>query len=189
MWRGAWLFDPEQPAFLPAGSIDGVYRVEEPLSRNQPRLIIPVHVEHEDEILAGEIARNRGEVAAAGGEERPSVEVCDVPEGRIVRFRHLRSKGGEIEINPDSPAHLYGTEAGQSWDEEWPALSALRHVKPERLEPQVLVEFWRGEREDAYGELAVIATIALGLRGLGRDREAAFAEARQRWSARDRSIG
>lgn len=101
----------------------------------------------------------------------------------------IKGEGGEIEINPDSPAHLYGTEAGQSWDEEWPALSALRHVKPERLEPQVLVEFWRGEREDAYGELAVIATIALGLRGLGRDREAAFAEARQRWAARDRSIG
>lgn len=101
----------------------------------------------------------------------------------------IKGEGGEIEINPDSPAHLYGTEAGQSWDEEWPALSALRHVKPERLEPQVLVEFWRGEREDAYGELAVVATIALGLRGLGRDREAAFAEARQRWAARDRSIG
>jgi len=101
----------------------------------------------------------------------------------------IKGEGGEIEINPDSPAHLYGTEAGQSWDEEWPALSALRHVKPERLEPRVLVEFWRGEREDAYGELAVIATIALGLRGLGRDREAAFAEARQRWAARDRSIG
>ena len=101
----------------------------------------------------------------------------------------IKGEGGEIEINPDSPAHLYGTESGASWDEEWPALSALRHVKPERLEPQVLVEFWRGEREDAYGELAVIATIALGLRGLGRDREAAFAEARQRWAARDKSIG
>ena len=101
----------------------------------------------------------------------------------------IKGEGGEIEINPDSPAHLYGTESGASWDEEWPALSALRHVKPERLEPQVLAEFWRGGREDAYGELAVIATIALGLRGLGRDREAAFAEARQRWAARDRSIG
>lgn len=100
----------------------------------------------------------------------------------------IKGEGGEIEINPDSPAHLYGAENGESWDEEWPALSALRHVKPERLDPQVLKDVWTGASDDAYGELAVTATMALALRGLGRDRESAFAEARERWAARDKSI-
>lgn len=100
----------------------------------------------------------------------------------------IKGEGGEIEINPDIPAHLYGAENGESWDEEWPALSALRHVKPERLDPQALKDVWTGASEDAYGELAVTATMALALRGLGRNRENAFAEARERWAARDKSI-
>lgn len=100
----------------------------------------------------------------------------------------IKGEGGEIEINPDSPAHLYGAENGASWDEEWPALSALRHVKPERLDPQVLKDVWCGVSDDAYGELAVTATMALALRSLGLDRESAFAEARKRWAARNKSI-
>ncbi len=96
----------------------------------------------------------------------------------------IKGEGGEIEVNPDGACHLYGTEGGIDWDEEWPALSAQRHVKPERLEPERLLAFWRGEEHDAYGELAVLGTMALALRALGHDREAAFTEARKRWDAR-----
>ena len=99
----------------------------------------------------------------------------------------VKGEGGEIEVNPDGICHLYGTENGENWDEEWPALSAQRHVKPESLDPQQLLAFWRGERDDSYGELAVLSTMALALRGLGLDREAAFAEARRRWDARHQS--
>ena len=63
-------------------------------------------------------------------------------------------------------------------------LSERRHVKPERLDPTHLQAVWRGEAEDAYGQLAIIATMALALRGLGLQREAAFAEAEKRWQAR-----
>ncbi len=100
----------------------------------------------------------------------------------------IKGDGGEIEINPDATSHLYGTRGGASWDEEWPALSAQRHVKPERLEPEHLVAFWRGEVEDSYGRLAVIATIALGLRALGSSRETAFAQAENYWQKRNTSI-
>ena len=100
----------------------------------------------------------------------------------------IKGDGGEIEVNPDVIGHLYGTEGGVAWDEEWPALAAKRHVKPERLEPSHLQAFWRGEVEDDYGQLAVLATIALALRGLGSPREQAFEQARQYWDARDRSI-
>jgi anthranilate phosphoribosyltransferase len=100
----------------------------------------------------------------------------------------IKGDGGEIEMNPDATSHLYGTEAGVSWDEEWPALSPQRHVKPERLEPEHLAAFWRGEVEDSYGRLAVIATIALALRALDIPREAAFAQAETYWQKRNKSI-
>lgn len=99
----------------------------------------------------------------------------------------IKGEGGEIEVNPDSPAQLYLTRDGDARDESWPALSAQRHMKPERLEPAHLLAVWRGEAEDAYGELAVQATIALALRGLGHEREQAFALARRYWDERNQS--
>ena len=99
----------------------------------------------------------------------------------------IKGEGGEIEVNPDSPATLYLTAAGEACDESWPAMSAQRHMKPERLEPAHLLAVWRGEAEDAYGELAVQATIALALRGLGHEHEQAFALARRYWDERNRS--
>ena len=100
----------------------------------------------------------------------------------------IKGDGGEIEINPDVISHLYGASVGETWDEEWPALSAQRHVKPASLQPQHLLAVWRGDAEDSYGELAVVATMALALRGLGQDREQAFVQARAYWSARNSSI-
>ena len=97
----------------------------------------------------------------------------------------VKGDGGEIEINPDSASHLFGTRDHLPWDEEWPALAAQRHVKPPSLETRHLVEFWQGERQDSYGELALISTMALALRGLGSSREQAFEEARVLWAARD----
>jgi anthranilate phosphoribosyltransferase len=98
----------------------------------------------------------------------------------------IKGEGGEIEVNPDGVAHLYGTQAGASWDEDWPALSLQRHVKPAQLDPQHLLAVWQGG-EDAYGELAVVATMALALRGLGQPRDAAFAQAREFWTNRNLS--
>lgn len=91
-------------------------------------------------------------------------------------------------MNPDASSHLYGCRDGNDWDEEWPALSPLRHVKPESLDPEHLAAVWRGDAEDVYGELAVRATMALALRALGLQRDEAFAEADKRWTERNRSI-
>ncbi|MBG6286413.1 MULTISPECIES: glycosyl transferase family protein [Pseudomonas] len=100
----------------------------------------------------------------------------------------IKGEGGEIEVNPDASSYLYGCRDGNDWDEEWPALSPLRHVKPESLDPQHLAAVWRGDAEDVYGELAVRATMALALRALGLQRDEAFAEADKRWTERNRSI-
>ncbi|RMN89228.1 hypothetical protein ALQ50_02040 [Pseudomonas coronafaciens pv. coronafaciens] len=100
----------------------------------------------------------------------------------------VKGDGGEIEINPDTISHLHGTTAGQPWDEEWPALSPRRHVKPATLDSQQLLALWRGEIEDSYPQLALISTMALALRGLGVAREEAFEQARVFWDRRDKSI-
>jgi anthranilate phosphoribosyltransferase len=100
----------------------------------------------------------------------------------------IKGDGGEIEINPDTISHLYGTRDGQPWDEEWPALSLRRHVKPATLDPLQLVALWRGEIEDSYPQLALISTIALALRGLGMPRDRAFEQAQIFWEKRNTSI-
>lgn len=99
----------------------------------------------------------------------------------------IKGEGGEIEVNPDATTQLFGTQDGVAWDEEWPALSPQRHVKPDSLQPNRLLAVWRGESEDAYGRLAILATMALALRGLGMPRALAFVEAEKRWTERDRS--
>jgi len=100
----------------------------------------------------------------------------------------VKGDGGEVEINPDATSHLYGTSGGQSWVEEWPQLSAQRHVKPASLDTEHLKAVWRGDVVDSYPQMALIATMALALRGLGQDREQAFATAEQYWAARNTSI-
>ena len=60
-------------------------------------------------------------------------------------------------------------------------------MKPASLQPEQLVAVWRGEAEDSYGEMAIVATMALALRGLGQGREEAFATARDYWRARNQS--
>lgn len=96
----------------------------------------------------------------------------------------IKGEGGEIEINPDANGQLYATQGGTSWDEAWPALSPQRQVKPASLDAKHLVAVWKGEASDAYGEMAIIATIALALRGLGQDRENAMALANSYWKGR-----
>ncbi|MDH0303670.1 MULTISPECIES: glycosyl transferase family protein [unclassified Pseudomonas] len=96
----------------------------------------------------------------------------------------IKGDGGEIEVNPDVISHLYGTSSGEAWDEEWPALSAQRHVKPATLQPEHLLAVWHAEADDSYGEMAVVATMALALRGLGKPREEAFNIARTYWATR-----
>ncbi|MBA4289177.1 MAG: glycosyl transferase family protein [Pseudomonas sp.] len=96
----------------------------------------------------------------------------------------IKGEGGEIEINPDASSHLYGTANGVNWDEEWPASAAMRHVKPASLMPEHLLACWRGEASDAYGQLAIISTMALALRGLGEPRDTAFSRAEALWASR-----
>lgn len=78
---------------------------------------------------------------------------------------------------------LLGATNGQAWTEQWPAQIG-RQVKAQSLDVERLLALWQGTEQDLYGEQAILATMALALRGLGRERDAAFSEAAQMWEKR-----
>lgn len=93
----------------------------------------------------------------------------------------IKGEGGETEVRPDNICILLGTAQGQLWEEEWPALTNHRLLKPTLLEPDYLLAIWQKKVKDEYADLAIPATIALALKGLGIARREAFLEANKIW--------
>jgi anthranilate phosphoribosyltransferase len=103
----------------------------------------------------------------------------------------FKGGGGEAQINPEKPCRV-GLVAGETLSEEsWPPLLAgERHGwRDEPLDPRAVLALWRGEREPAGPTAAVIGTVAIALKLLGRaaTQEAALEEARALWAARPRT--
>jgi anthranilate phosphoribosyltransferase len=79
-----------------------------------------------------------------------------------------KGEGGEFERVPDRSVDLYGVSEGTPWLEQWEArLKAGSILRPEQLKLDDLLAVWNGDRQDAYGELAVIGTLAWVIRALG----------------------
>lgn len=177
----ASALDRDQLAFMPLGAwMPGLQRMID--QRNVLGLRSPIH----------SLARILNPLGARCGLQsifHPGYQANHREASRLLGDTSIviKGEGGEVEVNPDGVAHLYGTQGGESWDEDWPALSPHRHVKPSELDPQHLLAVWRGAK-DAYGELAVVATMALALKGLGHSRDAAFAQAQTYWAQRNVSI-
>jgi anthranilate phosphoribosyltransferase len=100
----------------------------------------------------------------------------------------LKGEGGETERNPDSDCLVQRVDQGVLYDEHWPALFARRHMKPESLDPALLLQLWRGQWHDEYAQASVTSTVAVALKLLGKadSMDAAQALAEQYWQARDR---
>ena len=99
----------------------------------------------------------------------------------------FKGEGGEIERVPERAVTLHGLSNGRTWEEEWPALLAPEKYAPERFpDLRHFRRVWEGQAEDVYGEQAVIGTVALALRALGKAAHAddAHALAREMWRAR-----
>ncbi|TRX76517.1 glycosyl transferase family protein [Pseudomonas mangiferae] len=173
--------DAGQPAFLPLVAwMPALQRMID--LRNLLGLRSPIH----------SLARLLNPAAARCGLQsifHPGYQAVHRDASRLLGDRAvvIKGEGGEIEVNPDAPCILAGTADGLDWDEAWPALAAQRRVKPERLDPQHLLAVWRGTAHDAYGEEAVLSTLALAFRALGEPREAAFEHAHRCWERRDRA--
>jgi len=80
----------------------------------------------------------------------------------------LKGEGGETERNPDMECLVQSVHNGELIDETWPALFPRRHVKPDSLEPEQLLQLWRGQLEDEFGIASVIGTTAVALKLLGK---------------------
>ena len=80
----------------------------------------------------------------------------------------LKGEGGEVERNPDVECLVQSVEHSEMFDEVWPAMFALRHVKDENLDPKELALMWQGKLENEYGEAAIIGTAAIALKLLGK---------------------
>jgi len=99
----------------------------------------------------------------------------------------IQGAGGEFERIPGRPCKLYGLSNDACWEEEWPAEEAFEDQDVvKNLDLNHFKGVWEGREKDAYGSAAVIGTLALVLRGLGRVAECdeAYQLAEQWWLAR-----
>ncbi len=106
------------------------------------------------------------------------------------RLAVFRGEGGEVERRPNKPCEVWSIANGEKLVERWaPLLPEPVQEAQEDMDPARLVAVWRGEQADEYGEAAVIGTIAIALRTMGKAGTMAEAQtmAGVMWSARDRS--
>ncbi|OYY75254.1 MAG: hypothetical protein B7Y40_02250 [Gammaproteobacteria bacterium 28-57-27] len=108
---------------------------------------------------------------------------CLLGEPAVLVFK---GEGGEAEINPEMSTALFISHAQEGGQLDWTPQLERRQLKPEQLDPDHLRAVWNGERNDIYGEAAVIATLAAVLFALGRaqDQAQASALAQSWWEAR-----
>ena len=101
----------------------------------------------------------------------------------------FKGEGGEVERKPEALCKVYSVHNGECSEEAWPKLIEGRQEQPENLDIEHLRAVWRGTASDEYGELAIIGTLAIALRLLGKaaDREQAQALAETYWQNRHRA--
>ena len=108
------------------------------------------------------------------------------------RFCVFRGEGGEPERRVGKTCEVAYVTDGAEWRERWPAMVEEPRVPVEEgaLDPRLLGAVWRGEARHAYGEAAVIGTLAVWLRiaGDADSMEQAEALARGMWEARPRQL-
>lgn len=99
----------------------------------------------------------------------------------------FKGEGGEIERIPERSVRLYGLNNGELWQEEWPALlSPDKYVAENFPDWNDYKAVWLGDKNDTYANHAIIGTLALVLRALGKvsDCRIAYTEAEQLWRRR-----
>ena len=100
----------------------------------------------------------------------------------------IKGDGGEIERNPDMECLAQSVHNGEMSDEIWPPMFEKRHVKDAEMDIKRLSQLWRGDIEDEYASAAVIGTLAITLKMMGKadNQQDAEALAGEMWNARSR---
>jgi anthranilate phosphoribosyltransferase len=102
----------------------------------------------------------------------------------------IRGDGGEAEVRPDNECELQWVDAQTSSSQIWQRQLPKRDTQEQQLDPQRLQLLWRDEQQDAYGEAAVISTLASCLVLLGKAKEQPDATqlATNWWQSRNRRL-
>lgn len=100
----------------------------------------------------------------------------------------IKGDGGEVERNPDMVCEARTLHDGKAGSEEWPPLFTRRHVNEDELPNADLKAMWEGTLDHEYGEAAVVGTLAIALKMMGKaaDQASALSAAREMWDARDK---
>ncbi len=101
----------------------------------------------------------------------------------------IKGDGGEFERRPEKPCTVEFLRDGQMGAEDWPALlPGTTQPHEDSLDPARLRAVWEGQETSAYAEAALLGTVALVLRQLGRaaSPDAAMQQAAELWAARQR---
>lgn len=100
----------------------------------------------------------------------------------------FKGEGGECERNPDSDCDVFSVHHGEASEEQWPAIFKTRHLKDETMNPEHLVQLWRGVIENEYGTAAVISTTAIALKMMGKSEtiDEASTLAQSMWAGREK---
>jgi anthranilate phosphoribosyltransferase len=98
----------------------------------------------------------------------------------------IKGDGGEFERRPEADCKLYLIQNGEKLREDWPRRFETQQSAEEVLDPERLIQLWRGQLTDSYAETAVIDTAALALRAmnLANDHMSATALANKWWQNR-----
>lgn len=98
----------------------------------------------------------------------------------------VKGEGGEIERNPEARSQLFLSAADGLSEEIWEPFAAERHPRASELDIERLKALWDNTASDAYGEEAVIGTLAWVIRGLNlaTAQGECLTLARQWWSQR-----
>jgi len=102
----------------------------------------------------------------------------------------IRGDGGEAELKPDSDCEVRWIRNGELSDEMWGRVFPRRVVKDESLDPQLLLDVWRGNQRHEYGEAAVISTLSVLLILLGKasGRGTSIEIAKNYWDCRNKTL-
>ena len=100
----------------------------------------------------------------------------------------LKGDGGEIERNPDMDCLVQSVHGDEMLDETWPALFKRRHIKESLDNPQRLLSLWQGEIDEEFPTQAVIGTLAVILKLMGKANtiDDAQQQATVMWEKRDK---
>jgi len=101
----------------------------------------------------------------------------------------FKGEGGEPEIRPDALTHLVFSDiaADDPYEMKSVRFNAItdRQTRPKTWDHQDLIDLWHGQKNDVYGEHAVIATTAVALMVMNRvDQSIAIEQATQFWQQR-----